>query len=237
MDAVKTYYTYNEYSRQSRLRRAFILTVLVGIFSILGWIAETLLFLIREGSFHDRGLLTLPFCPLYGFGMLLTYALIRTPCSGVWRRLYSAPYQKAKRFLVLVACLIMYSVLAAVIATAVEFITGLIYHRGFNVRLWSYRGYSHNIMGYVSLQYSLLWGVGATACMALVWYPIQNALARLRTVPLAVIAAVLATMIATDFVINTVFLVKEGKRITVDTFIKCSRRLVCRYLSALYNRW
>ena len=83
----------NRYAEQSHAKRACILIILAVSGAFVGWTAETLLFLYKRGDFVDRGLLTLPLCPVYGLGMLLLYAVMRTPQSGFWRT-WRKPKQK-----------------------------------------------------------------------------------------------------------------------------------------------
>lgn len=212
MEITRTKSVSGAYSEQSALRKIFILTILTALFSFAGWICETVMFLIVRGEFCDRGLLTLPFCPLYGLGMLGVYAVLRTPQSGLWEKICSRPQTKTGRFLATVLCLIVYATLAALLASAVEYITGLFFDRKFGVRLWSYRRYDDTINGYVSLRYSLLWGILAVSAMGLVWHPMQNVLARARTSVLAILAITLFVIIAGDFAFNMIYLHVRGKR-------------------------
>ena len=41
------------------------------IYALLGWILETVYCLITVGTFHKRGFLYGPICPIYGFGAIL----------------------------------------------------------------------------------------------------------------------------------------------------------------------
>ena len=47
------------------------------IYSFIGWMMEVILTLIREKKFVDRGFLLGPYCPIYGYGMLLIIFLLR----------------------------------------------------------------------------------------------------------------------------------------------------------------
>ena len=52
------------------------------VFSFIGWLFESILFRITYGSWYDRGFLTLPFCPIYGFTLLIIYLLFGTINGG-----------------------------------------------------------------------------------------------------------------------------------------------------------
>lgn len=211
MDTVETTQT-DLYSTQSKGRKLAILVILAVLFSAMGWAAETVLFYISRGRFVDRGLLTLPVCPMYGLSALLIYALLRTPCSGVWIRLTRAPKTRTGRFAAVLLCILLYVAAAAFLASLVEYITGAFYHGKFGVRLWNYRNDENNIDGFVCLKYSLLWGALAVSAMGLIWYPLQNVLARAKTAALTVSAVVLFVGVSADFVFHMVYLFLHGSR-------------------------
>ena len=50
-------------------------------FSFLGWCAEVVFAALRERRFVNRGFLNGPFCPIYGFGVVLMDFLLR-PFGG-----------------------------------------------------------------------------------------------------------------------------------------------------------
>ena len=197
---------------QMRNKKLCAYAVLVALFSLAGWAVETLTFYFMYGDFFDRGLLTLPFCPLYGLSAFAVYALLRTPQTGIWSKLSHKPHSKAGRVFATVGVLLCYALAAAALATAIEGITGFFYHRVFGIRLWNYEGYPLNLFGYVCLQYALLWGVLIVAAMGLVWYPLQKALMRAPFAPLAVIAGILSTAITFDFLFNMFHLIFTGYR-------------------------
>ena len=182
------------YQEQSGWKKICILTVLAIFISFLGWVSETILFYFtRDGEFVDRGLLTLPFCPLYGFGVLLVYAVLR-------------------KFFAVLLCILLYAVAAALLASLLEYATGFVYHRYFGTRLWSYRRHPDNINGYVSIRFSLLWGLLCVSVMGAVWYPLMNVLARMNTKVVAITAILLFSLITADFVFNSVYLWLHGTR-------------------------
>ena len=47
------------------------------IYSFIGWCMEVIVSLIEKRRFVDRGFLLGPYCPIYGFGMLLIIFLLR----------------------------------------------------------------------------------------------------------------------------------------------------------------
>lgn len=204
---------HNSYADQSKAKKACILTVLFSLFAFLGWVCETFLFLyLYDGEFVDRGLLTLPFCPLYGFGALFVYAVLRTPQSGIWKKLYSKPRTKTGKFFAAVLVIILYAIVAAVLASVVEYLTGLFFDKVFGIGLWNYDGEPDNVGKYVNLRYSATWGVLCVTAMGGIWYPLMGALAKAETSSVAVAAVILLLAISCDFVFNLTYLHTRGSR-------------------------
>ena len=55
--------------------------------SFFGWVFETIVCFVQSGRISDRGFLTLPFCPIYGFPVCVIYFLLGTPTDGFFFRL------------------------------------------------------------------------------------------------------------------------------------------------------
>ena len=103
--------------------------------SFLGWVLETAAADIKQKKFVNRGLVTGPFCVMYGITtVLLTVGL--GELRGIWLFLFSAIY-----------------------ATLVEWIGGHLIERLFHQRWWDYSGKKGNLDGYICLGASVFWGV------------------------------------------------------------------------------
>ena len=109
------------------------------IFSFLGWCAEVLFCAVKEGRYVNRGLARGPVCPIYGVGLCL--------CRFLLGSVKSAPL------------LFLFSMS---VATAVEFVTGVVSERITGRRLWDYGDIGGNILGYVCPAFSVLWGLVCT---------------------------------------------------------------------------
>ena len=125
----------------------------IWLISFLAWIMETAYCSSLAGELVDRGLLILPFCPIYGLTIGVIDWLIGTPLEGG---------RMLKRYSPGRTRLLVYFILALLIPTIAEFITGLFFDGLLGVRLWYYAEQPFNLMGYVCLQVSLLWGVMLT---------------------------------------------------------------------------
>lgn len=133
------------------MNKLVILLFLFAVGSSMGWGIE--LFFRRfldpverkKKKWVNPGFLTGPCLPVYGFGLILLYALghIELPM------LDSNPFlQKLCIFL-----------LMALAMTSVEFISGMIFIHGMHLQLWDYTPYWGNIKGVICPLFSLFWYV------------------------------------------------------------------------------
>ena len=109
------------------------------IYSFLGWCAEVVFAACRRGIFVNRGFLNGPVCPIYGFGVALVLGLLE-PVKSSFLLLFFG---------------------SMLLTTALEFIIGFIMESFFHDKWWDYSNNPFNIKGYVCLEFSLMWGVGA----------------------------------------------------------------------------
>jgi uncharacterized membrane protein len=110
----------------------------------LGWVIEV--FFRRFFSAHrwmNPGFLKGPFLPLYGFGLLFLFLL-----SSIDLGMENKGLQDA---------LIVFFIALAM--TLVEYIAGLIFIKGMNIKLWDYTKVRGNIQGIICPLFSLIWAV------------------------------------------------------------------------------
>ncbi len=160
--------------------------LVVWLISFGAWMMETVYCSLLAGQLVDRGLLILPFCPIYGLTIGVIDWLIGTPLEG--GIMISKIQPGIKRFF-------LYFGLAILIPTVAEFLTGLFFDGLFGVRLWYYEEQSFNLMGYVCLQVSLLWGAMLTGFMLVVYPFIRKVISLVPRRSAAVIAAITSTLV------------------------------------------
>lgn len=107
------------------------------IYSFIGWCIEVCYSAFRQRKFVNRGFVNSPLCPIYGFGAVL-YAVF-------------LPELTENPFFLFLGGLIL--------ATLLEYSTGMLMEKIFQKKLWDYSGIKFNLSGYVCARYSLLWGV------------------------------------------------------------------------------
>lgn len=110
------------------------LLLLFFIYSFIGWVLETVVGSIRHKVFTNKGLVTGPFCVIYGISAVLISVTLRD-LTGIWLFLFAMTY-----------------------ATVIEWIAGHLIEKIFGERWWDYSGVKINFDGYICLPASALWG-------------------------------------------------------------------------------
>lgn len=105
-------------------------------FGFIGWVMESTIFTIEEKRFVNRGFLTGPVLPVYGFGVCLILMLLQGENS--------------------IGAIFITGV---VFCSLLEYFAGWMLERVFNTKLWDYSTYPFNIKGRICLSHSLIWGV------------------------------------------------------------------------------
>ena len=165
------------------------------IYGFFGWCAEVAFAACCEGRFVNRGFLNGPICPIYGFGVLGVVLLL-------------APFERS------LALLFAGSL---VVTTLIEFVTGLVLEQVFHAKWWDYSDRPLNIMGYVCLPFSLMWGV---ACVVVIRFIHPVILGLVQLMPQSVqiaLACVFAAALLVDVVATVAairMLTKRVKRLS-----------------------
>ena len=115
-------------------------------YAVVGWCVEVIYHAVTTGKFINRGFLNGPVCPIYGVGAVIVILLL-TPLEESLLLLYAG---------------------SVILTSALEFITGFVLEKIFHQRWWDYTDEHFNIMGYVCLRFSLMWGFGCVFVMKIV---------------------------------------------------------------------
>ena len=121
------------------------------LYSFLGWITEVIFYAVTEGNIINRGFLSSPVCPVYGFGVLSVFAAVNhfDAAAGV------TSFGQSVSIPLVFFC-------GMVLATAVELIAGWALDRLFHARWWDYSDKPLNLNGYICLEFSIMWGFAIT---------------------------------------------------------------------------
>ncbi len=107
------------------------------LYGVLGWIYESCLMSIQKKSLINRGFLTGPIIPIYGFGALFVY-LTFWEIKNNWIFVFMG---------------------GMILATLLEYVTSLIMELAFHTRWWDYSKIPLNIKGRICLPVSIFWGM------------------------------------------------------------------------------
>lgn len=115
------------------------------IYSVLGWFVESVYMSFCNRKLTNRGFARSPFCPIYGFGAVFGYLILR-PLAGNHVLLY---------------------ITGAVLATVFEFIVGKMMIRLFGELWWDYNEKPFNYKGIICLESTVAWGFYAIGIVSI----------------------------------------------------------------------
>lgn len=115
------------------------------IYSFLGWCSEVLFAYYKQKKFVNRGFLHGPFCPVYGFGVLLVVLLIGN-----------------------VNNILLLFILSIIITSVLEYLTGYALETLFHCKWWDYSTRFLNLKGRICLKFSIFWGVVCTIIIKII---------------------------------------------------------------------
>lgn len=105
-------------------------------YSMMGWLVESIYMSFCNHKITNRGFAKGPFCPIYGFGALTVFFILR-------------PYSDNS---------ILLFFLGSFLATTLEFLTALVMKRIFGEIWWDYHEKPFNYRGIICLESSISWG-------------------------------------------------------------------------------
>ena len=172
------------------------IVLLFFIYGFAGWCMEVILKYRQYHRFINRGFLTGPICPIYGFGAVLITVVIGNLAS-------------------VESGLVMTFALSFVICGVMEYLTSLVLEKIFHARWWDYSQKPMNLHGRVWIGNLLLFGVAGVAIIHVLNPAIYKVLNPIPLNTRKVISAVLLAILAADFVIS--FFVLKLVKLGVDS--------------------
>ena len=106
------------------------------IYSMLGWLVESIYMSVCNRKLTNRGFMRGPMCPIYGLGALTVYFLLRPVCHNIFLLYFSG----------------------ALVATSLEYVTAKIMLRIFGEVWWDYSQKPFNYKGILCLESTIAWG-------------------------------------------------------------------------------
>lgn len=106
------------------------------IYSMFGWLVESIYMSFCEKRITNRGFAKGPFCPIYGFGCTLGNLLL-------------LPFSKSYLLLYIVGL---------VLATTFEYLVGVLMIKALGSLWWDYNDKPYNYKGIICLESTIAWG-------------------------------------------------------------------------------
>lgn len=119
------------------------------LFGFCGWVCESIFCSINERKLVNRGFLSGPLCPVYGFGGLLVIYVL-SPMRENYLLLF------------------LFGMLAT---TALEYATSFVLEKLFSTKWWDYSDQRFNIHGRVCLKFSIMFGALSVVAVKLLYPP------------------------------------------------------------------
>ena len=111
------------------------MVIIFALISFGGWVYETIYCSVVEGEFTKRGFLFGPTCPIYGIGALAEWLVLGQISNPI-----------------------IVFIIGAVLATVIEYSTGLFLERRFKKKWWDYSMFKFNLHGRICPQASAVFG-------------------------------------------------------------------------------
>ena len=163
------------------------------IYSFFGWCLEVVYQAVEHGKFINRGFLNGPYCPIYGFGVIIvTGALDPIKSNAV--------------------VLFFGSVL---LTSMLEFITGFVLEKIFHMHWWDYSEEKFNIRGYICLKFSLLWGVACIIVVRIIHPAVSVFMDKFPATAGIIIISVYMIGVASDMIVTVLAIIHFKRRIVL----------------------
>lgn len=159
------------------------------LYSIAGWIVETLLYLFRDKKIVKRGFLFGPLCPIYGTGACILRALLYGRINNI--------------FLIFILGLLLCGVL--------EYFTHFLMEKLFHAMWWDYSSRRFNIKGRVYLNGLIQFGLAAVLILKVTQPLIEKLTDLIPNTALYIISFVLYSLTLMDLCLTFSDLTKVVK--------------------------
>ena len=162
------------------------LTLLFTLYSFIGWACESIFCSVIAKQWVNRGFLNGPFCPVYGFGALLSIFCL-SPFVGK----LPFPWDYVLLYLA-----------GVVILSILEYFTGWLLETLFHTKWWDYSNHKFQIHGRVCLTNALLFGLMAVILLQWIHPAAEWLLSLLPQLVKFLLAGVLAAYFISDCVVT-----------------------------------
>lgn len=174
------------------------------IYSVLGWLVESVYMSFCNRKLTNRGFAKGPFCPIYGFGAVIGY-LVLSPLKGQYVKLY---------------------LVGALLATVFEYLVGRGMIKIFGRLWWDYHEKPFNFQGIICLESTIAWGFYAIGIVHFVHDAVNSLIGRVHFGYGVRIVQVILALVAIDYTVQLL------RAFRVD--IKEKRKQLVRFIARWY---
>lgn len=169
--------------------RSFSFYVLAFLtYCFIGWIYEVIWEAAIGNGFVNRGFLFGPYLPIYGFGVLTLYFILRKLMK-----------KKIKLFGIINITPIIVFIAILIIASTIEYFASFIMELLFHKRWWDYSYDVLNLNGRISLRNSSILAAGAIVLLYVVHPILDKYYNKLKPILLKKIATIIIIVMSLDF--------------------------------------
>ncbi len=151
------------------------------IYSVAGWLYETILCSVRAKKFINRGFLNGPYCPIYGCGAVLNVLVLRG-----------------------ISNLPLLFLAGALLDCSLEYLTSYAMEKLFHARWWDYSNRRFHLNGRVCALGALVFGSFSVAVVELFQPAVERLTDAIPPAAMHVLCAVLFVLFVTDIVVTVV---------------------------------
>ncbi len=160
------------------------------VYAFMGWCWEVGLRLVQHHVFVNRGFVTGPVLPIYGFGALISVVLLH-PIHNV----------------------LIQFVVGALAAATMEYVTSWAMEKLFHARWWDYTGKPFNLNGRIYLLGVVVFGIMMVVIDRLVQPLLQDATDAIPPLTLEIVSLVLLLTFLVDLITSVIHMKNFNKRL------------------------
>lgn len=151
------------------------------VFSLLGWVYESVFCSINRGHWCERGFLFGPLCPIYGTGAVLAIAIFGSPAVESLGLPWWAVF-----------------LICAVGASTIEWFTSIAMERAFGTVWWDYSNLPLNLQGRISVPSAAVFGLAGLGVVYIAIPLVRAANAAVPPLAFEIAALVCVAVVAVD---------------------------------------
>lgn len=184
------------------------------IYAFFGWCLEVIYQAVELGKFVNRGFLNGPYCPIYGFGMIIVTDTLESLKENI---------------------IVLY-VGSVILTTVLELVTGFVLEKIFHQNWWDYSEERFNLKGYICLKFSLLWGIACLIAVRLIHPFVVKFVDYMPETFGLILICIIMTGFVSDMIITVFAVIHIKNRLKLLDSISAEMRKISDYTGEkLYN--